>query len=41
MDFFSAWDPTETGICSPKYTVLLHRGQMLGPPEKDEKLAAK
>lgn len=29
-----------TQICSPKYTVLLHLGQMLGPPEKDEKLAA-
>lgn len=27
-------------ICSPKYTVLLHLGQILGPPEKDEKLAA-
>lgn len=30
----------ETAFCSPKYTVLLHLGQMLGPPEKDEKLAA-
>lgn len=30
----------KTPICLPKYTVLLHRGQMLGPPEKDEKLAA-
>lgn len=27
-------------VCLPKYTVLLHLGQMLGPPEKDEKLAA-
>lgn len=27
-------------LCLPKYTVLLHLGQMLGPPEKDEKLAA-
>lgn len=30
----------ETPVCSPKYTVLLHLGQMFGPPEKDEKLAA-
>ncbi len=33
------WD-MKTPICLPKYTVLLHLGQMLGPPEKDEKLAA-
>lgn len=30
----------QTCTCLPKYTVLLHLGQMLGPPEKEEKLAA-